>query len=80
MEEMEKERETFSARSRARQEEIVGQMETLLSSLKEMHTQALDQINTQWEEILSSLEETAPDDLADKVELIAREVSEIEEL
>ena len=79
LEEAEKAKQAVVARSRARQEEVVEKMETLLSSLRELQNRSMEQINAQWEEILSSLEDV-PLDLTEKVGQIAKELNEIEEL
>ena len=79
LEEAEKAKQAVVARSRARQEEGVEKMETLLSSLRELQNRSMEQINAQWEEILSSLEDV-PLDLTEKVGQIAKELNEIEEL
>ena len=69
-------------KAEAQQSALVGQFEALLSEEKEAHRKAIDRLNDRWKELLETLEEAEapPEDLNDKIGMIAREVREIEEL
>ena len=60
----------------------VDKMEGCFSKLRQRHLEAIDAINLQWQEFLCGLyeddAETAPADLSEKVDAIARELGEMD--
>jgi len=62
-------------------EYAVDKMENCFSKLRQRHLEAIDAINLQWQEFLCGLYEddiSAPDDLSEKVDAIARELGEMD--
>jgi len=62
-------------------EYAVDKMEGCFSKLRQRHLEAIDAINLQWQEFLCGLYEddiSAPDDLSEKVDAIARELGEMD--
>ncbi len=69
-------------RTEAQQSVLLRRFEALLSEEKEAHQKAVERLNERWKELLGTLGEAdiTPEDLGDKIGMIAQELREIEEL
>lgn len=76
-----RERDAIIAAAQRQQDYAIKKAEALYSSMKEMHTEAIDRLNAQWQQFLcdfSEYDEAAPADLSRKIGFIAKEIREIE--
>lgn len=82
--EAQEEKEALLDEARRQQDCAVERMEACYSRMKEQHTACIEAINAEWQDFLCGLypeEEapTAPDDLSQKVDAIAKELFSIDE-
>lgn len=74
--------EEILSASSVQQAFVVERVESLISSMKELHESAIEDLNSQWQEFLIAIagEDSAPPDLGEKIGRIADTLSEINDL